>query len=120
MTRRRKLATTLGSALLVAAALPLGSQVNAADHRDGMQATDDPLADITDIYAWHTDGGTIVMVLGFNGIVWAARMRLAEVLIKSGKAAEAKPHLDALIQQWTDADPGFVPLEQAKELLKKT
>jgi hypothetical protein len=32
------------------------------------------------------------MLLGFNGIVWAARMRLAEVLIKSGKPAEAKPH----------------------------
>ena len=59
------------------------------------------------------------MVLGFNGIVWAARMRLAEVLIKSGKPAEAKPHLDELVQQWTNADPGFVPLQHARELLKK-
>jgi Domain of unknown function (DUF4331) len=68
MTRTRKLATKLGAALLVAAALPLGSQVNAADHRDGSQATDDPLADLTDLYAWHTGRGTIVVVLGFNGV----------------------------------------------------
>jgi hypothetical protein len=68
MTRRRKLATSLGGALLVAAALPLGSQVNAADHRDGAQATDDPLADIADVYAWHTDSGTLVIILTFNGL----------------------------------------------------
>ncbi len=68
MTRRRKLATRLGAALLVAAALPLGSQVDAADHRDGGQATDDPLADIADVYAWHTDGGTIVIILTYNGL----------------------------------------------------
>jgi tetratricopeptide (TPR) repeat protein len=59
------------------------------------------------------------MVLGLNGIVWAARMRLADVLIKLGRGAEARPHLDGLIQQWKDADPGFVPLQQARELLKK-
>lgn len=68
MKRRRKLATTLGTALLIAAALPLGSQVDAADHRDGMAATDDPLADIADLYAWHTDRGTIVVVVTFNGL----------------------------------------------------
>jgi hypothetical protein len=68
--QRRKLATTLGLGLLVASALPMGSQpVDAADHRDGMATTDDPLADIADVYAWHTGkDGTIVVVLTFNGV----------------------------------------------------
>ena len=68
MQIRRKLATTLGTALLVAAALPLGSQVDAADHRDGTAATDDPLADLADLYAWPTARGTIIVVLTFNGL----------------------------------------------------
>lgn len=68
MMRRRKLATTLGTALLVAAALPLGSQVNAADHADAPITTKDAAADIADIYAWHTERGTIVIVLTFDGL----------------------------------------------------
>ncbi len=72
MNRRRKYATGVGLALLVVTALPMGPQpVDAADHRDGMAATDDPLADIADLYAWHTDSGTIVVVLTFNGLQMA-------------------------------------------------
>ena len=69
MKRRRKYATSVGVALLIAAALPMGSQsVDAADHRDGMATTDDPLADLADLYAWHTEDGTIVVVVTFNGL----------------------------------------------------
>jgi len=72
MQRRRKLATTLGTALLIAAALPLGSQVDAADHRDapGTNGTmsGDRYADINDLYAWHTARGTLIVVLTFNGL----------------------------------------------------
>jgi Domain of unknown function (DUF4331) len=72
MQRKRKLATTLGTALIVAAALPLGSQVDAADHRDapGTNGTmgGDRFADLNDLYAWHTEDGNIVMVLTFNGL----------------------------------------------------
>ena len=58
------------------------------------------------------------MVLGLNGIVWAARLQLAQALIKLGRPAEAKPQLEQLIQQWKDADAGFAPLQQAKALMK--
>jgi tetratricopeptide (TPR) repeat protein len=58
------------------------------------------------------------LALGLNGLVWAARLKLAETLIELDRAAEAKPHLEKLIQQWKDADPGFVPLEKARALLK--
>lgn len=72
MQRRRTLATTLGTALLIAAALPLGSQVDAADHRDapGTNGTmgGDRYADINDLYAWHTENDTLVVVLTFNGL----------------------------------------------------
>lgn len=72
MQRNRKLATTLGTALIVAAALPLGSQVDAADHRDapGTNGTmgGDRYADLNDLYAWHTEDGNLVVVLTFNGL----------------------------------------------------
>jgi len=68
MIRRRKLAKTLGSALLVAAALPLGSQVNAADHADAPLTTKDAAADIADVYAWHTERGTIVLAMTYDGL----------------------------------------------------
>lgn len=69
MKKRRKLATTVGAAVLVAAALPLGSTVDAADHHDAPGSTADPFADINDLYAWHTDNDTIVVVLTFNGLL---------------------------------------------------
>jgi len=59
------------------------------------------------------------MLLGPNGIVWAARLRLAETLIALGKPAEARPHLEELLKQWKDADADFAPLQQAKQLLRK-
>lgn len=67
MMRRRKLAT-LGTALLVAAALPLGSQVNAADHADAPATAGDSFADLNDLYAWHTGNDTLVVILTFNGL----------------------------------------------------
>jgi Domain of unknown function (DUF4331) len=70
MTRRRKLATKLGAALLVAAALPLGSQVNAADHRDAPGTMADRYADLNDVYAWYNmDNDTFVVVVTFNPLL---------------------------------------------------
>ncbi len=58
-----------GFALLIAAALPLGSQeVTAADHADGDATSANPAADLGDLYAWHTDRGTIVAVITFAGL----------------------------------------------------
>lgn len=69
MTRRRKLAMRMGAGLLIAAALPLGSQVNAADHRDAPGTQADRWADINDVYAWYTDNDTIVVIVTFNPLL---------------------------------------------------
>lgn len=70
MNRRRKLATSVGLGLLVVSALPMGSQpVDAADHRDAPGTQADPFADLNDLYAWHTEDGTIVVVVTFNGLL---------------------------------------------------
>ena len=69
--KRRKLAKGVGLALLVASALPMGSQpVDAADHNDGMAATDDQQADIADVYAWHdTKANTLTVIATFDGFL---------------------------------------------------
>jgi hypothetical protein len=70
MNRRRKYATGVGLALLVVSALPMGSQpVDAADHKDAPGTMADPFADLNDLYAWHTENDTIVVVLTFNGLL---------------------------------------------------
>jgi hypothetical protein len=70
MNRRRKYATGVGLALLVVSALPMGGQpVDAADHRDAPGTMADPFADLNDLYAWHTENDTIVVVLTFNGLL---------------------------------------------------
>lgn len=69
MRRKRKLATGAGLALLLAAALPLGSQeVTAADHADSDAASANAAADIADLYAWHTENGTVVAIITFAGL----------------------------------------------------
>lgn len=69
--QRRKLATTLGLGLLVASALPMGSQpVDAADHNDGMATTDDQQADIADVYAWHDlKANRLTVIATFDGFL---------------------------------------------------
>ena len=58
-----------GSAACITAvlALPLLTSLGfAADHVDAPASKDDPAADITDLYAWHTDDRVVVAV-GFSG-----------------------------------------------------
>jgi len=43
--------------------------VTAADHVDAPATTADAAADITDVYAWHTDQGTLVAVIDFAGLL---------------------------------------------------
>lgn len=43
---------------------------HAADHADAPSSTDDAAADITDLYAWHTEDKVIV-ALGFSGLAEA-------------------------------------------------
>ena len=43
---------------------------HAADHADAPASQDDPAADITDVYAWHTDD-RVVVALGFSGLAEA-------------------------------------------------
>ncbi len=54
--------------LLAALVVPLVSDtVSASDHQDAPKATANPPADLSDLSAWHTDDGKIVVVLGFAG-----------------------------------------------------
>jgi hypothetical protein len=53
---------------LAVAMVPLADDaVNAADHRDAPNTKTFVAADITDVYAWHTDDQKIVAVLNFAG-----------------------------------------------------
>jgi hypothetical protein len=69
MRTKNKWMTALGATALVAAAVQLQPQeVTAADHADAPLTEGDVAADIADVYAWHTEGGTIVMVMTFAGL----------------------------------------------------
>lgn len=62
-----KLGLTAG---LLATAL-FGGHVFAADHAEAPGTQADPAADITDFYAWNTEGGTIVTIVNFAGLTEA-------------------------------------------------
>ncbi len=69
MRTKNKWITALGAAALFAGAVQLQPQeVTAADHSDAPPSTDDAAADIADVYAWHTDRGTLVVVMTFAGL----------------------------------------------------
>jgi hypothetical protein len=53
--------------LAVLLALCCATPALAADHIDSPAAAADQSADITDLYAWHTDGGKLVAIIGFAG-----------------------------------------------------
>lgn len=53
-------ALALGGALVC-----VGDPAVAADHTDAPLTADDHAADLADLYAWHTDRGTVVAVLTF-------------------------------------------------------
>lgn len=68
-TRARMITGLVAAGVTVAAAVPfLSNVVSAADHLDAPKTTANQAADITDIYAWHTDDAKIVVVLNFAGL----------------------------------------------------
>jgi tetratricopeptide (TPR) repeat protein len=60
-----------------------------------------------------------VSTAGINLFAPLARIWLADALIRQGRAAEARPHLDALLAQWKDADREFALLKRARDLRAK-
>jgi hypothetical protein len=66
MNVKRLTAALLGTAALTVALATSG--VFAADHVEAPGTMADPAGDITDVYAWHTENGTIVAVLDFAGL----------------------------------------------------
>lgn len=52
---------------LVAIAFGGDRPAQAADHQESPQTAEDPAADLGDFYAWHTEGGTLVMVATYAG-----------------------------------------------------
>lgn len=69
MRTKNQWITALGVVALVAGATQLQPQeVTAADHIDAPLTTEDAAADISDVYAWHTERGTLVIVMTFAGL----------------------------------------------------
>jgi hypothetical protein len=66
MTGKRLTAALLGTVALTVALATSG--VFAADHAEAPGTMADLAADITDVYAWHTENGTIVAVVDFAGL----------------------------------------------------
>jgi hypothetical protein len=58
-------------ALAAACALAPLTDVAAGDHAEAPAVENDKAADIADIYAWHTDAGSLVMALTFGGYALA-------------------------------------------------
>src|SRR5262245_55927841 len=68
MRTKNKWITAVGGVALFAGAVQLQPQeVTAADYQDASMTMEDAAADISDVYAWHTPRGTIVVVLTFAG-----------------------------------------------------
>ena len=49
-------------------ALVIPQAVQAADHAEAPVAAADPAADLADLYAWHTDAGSLVTAITFGGL----------------------------------------------------
>lgn len=45
----------------------IGSGAEAADHQESPFTAEDPAADLGDLYAWHTEGDTLVMIMTYAG-----------------------------------------------------
>jgi tetratricopeptide (TPR) repeat protein len=54
--------------------------------------------------------------LGFNLIMPAVRLALADALVTQGKHAEARPQIEHLLAQWKDADREFEMLARVRAL----
>lgn len=68
MTKRSSRVAVAAAAAIALTSLTVGI-VTAADHVDAPATTADAAADITDVYAWHTDKGTLVAVIDFAGLL---------------------------------------------------
>lgn len=69
MRTKNKWISALGGTALLAAAVQLQPQeVTAADHADAPLTMTETAADIADVYAWHTERGTIVAIVTFAGL----------------------------------------------------
>ena len=55
-------------------------------------------------------------VLGLNPLVAVTRLKLAKLLLEAGDAASGKEQLDALLDQWKDADTEFPLLVKTREI----
>lgn len=72
MTKLKRYSRLTLAGLATAAALLLTQDgVRAADHVEAPGSMADPAADISDFYAWHTDGGKLVVALDFAGLAEA-------------------------------------------------
>lgn len=72
MKTSRSRARLVVAGLAAAAALPMVSDpVSAADHLDAPKTQANLAADITDLYAWHTDDNKLVAVINFAGFTAA-------------------------------------------------
>jgi hypothetical protein len=60
--------TKLGLASVLAALAVFGGHAFAADHAEAPGTMADKPADISDFYAWNTEGGTIVAIVNFAGL----------------------------------------------------
>lgn len=102
MKRKRTLAKATGIAALAALAINLQAPiVDASDHLDSPLVSPDAAVDIGDLYAWNTEGDSIVVVLTFAGLLSAgdAPVYDSEVLytINIDNTADA-----AVVQDWED------------------
>ncbi len=66
MTMKRFTKPLLGAALMAVSLIP--GAARGADHADSPLAGGDPAADISDFYAWHTEGDRLVLVANFAGL----------------------------------------------------
>lgn len=72
MTRARLFTGLVVAGLAVTAAAPLLThEVSAADHLDAPKTKANLPGDITDVYAWHTEGGKVVAIVNVAGLTEA-------------------------------------------------
>lgn len=66
----RAASVAFGLAVAISSIAAVGI-VTAADHVDSPATKADTAADITDVYSWHTDNGTLVAVINYSGLLEA-------------------------------------------------
>lgn len=101
MKPTRKVAGFVAAGIAVAAAVPLLSTiVSAADHLDAPKTKANLLADITDVYAWHTDDGKVVAVLNVAGFTEAGQPPQLDSTVLYGIHIDNNGDNEADIDTW--------------------